>query len=109
MNKRGEARGRWEQIVGEYERAGVSQATFAAERRIGIAALRYWIYKLRAEKAGRRQSSREVRLLPVEVTTPRAAAPAVEVRLGDVSIAVPAGTRAEYIAEIVAVLRAGRC
>jgi hypothetical protein len=108
MSKRDEARGRWEQIVGQYERAGVSQATFAAERRVGLAALRYWIYKLRGEKEGPRRSSREVRLLPVEVTRP-ALSPAIELRLGDVSIAVPAGTRAEYIAEIVAVLRAARC
>ncbi len=111
MSKRADTRRRWERIVGAFERAGVSQAAFAADQRVGEPALRYWIYKLRAERRGaaQRRSPTEVRLLPVNVAPTTVAGEWIEVRAGDVAIAVPAGTAPEYLAQVVAALRANRC
>lgn len=106
MSKRAESRRRWEQIVSRYRRAGLSQAAFAAEQKVGMPALRYWIYKLRDE-AQVQQEGRQVRLLPVEVTG--LAARGIEVRVGQVAIALPAGTPAAYVAELASALGAPRC
>ncbi len=106
MSKRAESRRRWEQIVNRYRRAGLSQAAFAAEQKVGMPALRYWIYKLRDE-AQARPEDRRVRLLPVEVTG--LATRSIEVRAGQISIALPAGTPAAYVAELASALGGPRC
>lgn len=106
MSKRAESRRKWEQIVSRYRRADMSQAAFAAEQRVGMPALRYWIYKLRDE-ARPEPVGTQVRLLPVEVTG--LGVRGIEVRLGQVSIALPTGTPAAYVAELASALGSPRC
>jgi transposase-like protein len=106
MRKRAESRRKWEQIVSRYRQAGLSQAAFAAEQKVGMSALRYWIYKLRDE-AKAQPKERHVRLIPVEVTG--LAARGVEVRVGEVSISLPVGTPAAYVAELASALGGPRC
>ena len=105
MSKRDEARHRWARIVARYEQAGRSQAAFAAEQKVGLPALRYWIYKLRGEEETPPARPQEVRLLPVEVAGLRG----IEGRVGQVSIALPPGTPAAYVAELVSALGGARC
>lgn len=107
MNKRTETRRRWEQIVARYARSGLSQSAFAAAHRVGEPALRYWIYKFRNEARGPTPSPTDVRLLPVEVAG--LSTPSIELRLGAVSIVLPPGTQATYVAEIATALRASGC
>lgn len=108
MNKRDETRKKWEQIVRRHEQSGMSQAGFAAAHKVGEPALRYWIYKLRAEKARAASPAAPMRFVPVEVAgTPKAGA--IELRLGDVAIMLPEGTTAAYVAELAAALRRVPC
>lgn len=110
MRKREEIRRKWQQIVDLYERAGLSQAAFAASQKVREPALRYWIYKLRGEARGRRPESSSVRLLPVEVAgVVGSAAPPIEVRIGGLSISLPGSMTAAYVAELASALQASRC
>lgn len=108
MSKREQTRQRWEEIVGRYEKAGMPQASFAVAHKVGQAALRYWIYKLRRQKAHWARPASPVRLLPVEV---KGFAPtgSIEIRLDEMAIALPATTPAAYVAALASALRPSRC
>ena len=112
MKKRREARRFWTEIVSRYEKAGQPQNVFASGNDVGLAALRYWICKLRREAKAAKVRP-ELRLVPVRVE-PQAVATAecagrVEIRLGDLSVRVPVGTDPRYLASIVAAVRAAPC
>ena len=51
-------RSAWVQAVSDYEVSGLTQEAYADSKGIGVASLRYWIYKLRRESP---------RLLPATV------------------------------------------
>ena len=89
---------------------------FAANHKVGLAALQYWICKLRREAAGakRQSASSELRLVPVRVDGQAAGvaserAGRVEIRFGGLSIRVPLGTDPRYLASVVAATRAAAC
>ena len=112
MKKRGETRRFWTEVVSRYMRAGQPQKEFAADHDVGLAALRYWICKLRREAKAAKVGP-ELRLLPVRVE-PQTVATAeragqVEIRLGDLSVRVSVGTDPRYLASIVAAVRAAPC
>ena len=84
----------WAQVVGEYERSGLSQEAFAQKKGVKVWSLRYWIYKERRKEQGR------VGLVPITLTG--SASGHFEVRVGEVGLRFEVGTRPEYV---VAVLR----
>jgi transposase-like protein len=51
----------WVTTVGEFERSGLTQESFARQRGIPVTTLRTWIYKLRRERKA------SVSLVPVRV------------------------------------------
>ena len=115
MGKREETRRFWTDLVSRYERAGQRRKVFAANHKVGLAALQYWICKLRREAAGakRQSASSELRLVPVRVDGQAAVvserAGRVEIRFGGLSIRVPLGTDPRYLATVVAATRATAC
>ena len=90
------------------ERAGQPRKVFAANHKVGLAALQYWICKLRREvaAANRQSAPSELRLVPARVDGQAAVAPEragrVKIRLGGFSIRVPLGTDPRYLASVVA-------
>ena len=103
----------WSRLVAQFERSGESQARFTATAGVGVAAFRYWLYKLRRESMTpapkRLTESDDVRLIPVNVRAP-AVARRVDVRVCGVRLLVPVGVDATYIAQLaVAVQRASAC
>jgi hypothetical protein len=117
MGKREETRRFWTDMVSRYERAGQPRKVFAANHDVGLAALQYWICKLRREAEGARRqpaaASSELRLVPVRVAPQTTAtfehAGRVEIRFGGLSIRVPLGTDPRYLASVVAATRAAAC
>jgi hypothetical protein len=78
----------WVTIVDEFERSELTQARFAQQRRVPVATLRSWLYRLRQE----RQTS--VSLVPVRVvaSTAPVARGAVAVG-GELEIELKTGVR----------------
>jgi hypothetical protein len=114
MGKREETRRFWTDMVSRYVRAGQPRKVFAANHDVGLAALHYWICKLRREAEGARRppaaASSELRLVPVRVAPQTTAhAGRVEIRFGGLSIRVPLGTDPRYLASVVAATRAAAC
>lgn len=78
----------WVTTVDEFERSELTQESFARQRRIPVAALRTWIYKLRRER------KTSVSLVPVRVvasTAPTARGPAAVG--GELEIELKTGVR----------------
>ena len=117
MGKREETRRFWSDVVSRYERAGQPRKVFAANHKVGLAALQYWICKLRREAEGARRppaaASSELRLVPVRVAPQTTAtfehAGRVEVRFCGLSIRVPMGSDPRYVASVVAAMKATAC
>jgi len=104
------AREIWVNIIRQFERSGLKQEEFAAERKIPVGTLRGWIYRLRRE-----QEEQATPLLPVRViasTAPSARwsgdeAAVIEAVLGDgVRLRFPPSTPPSVVAEVVGLLRA---
>jgi len=99
-----------------YERAGQPRKCSRPSQG-GLAALQYWICKLRREAEGARRppaaASSELRLVPVRVAPQTTAtfehAGRVEVRFGGLSIRVPMGSDPRYVASVVAAMKATAC
>src|SRR5262249_18783613 len=95
----------WEKIVAALEGGEQTHEQFAERRRVNVGSLRSWLYRLRRERGG-------VRVLPVrfeEAITRRSTAPSVvEISFDGVS-RVSVGTDVEYVAELIARLRARLC
>src|SRR5262249_598768 len=104
------AREIWVQIIRQFEKSGLTQDAFAAERGIPVGTLRGWIYKLRCDEED------TTPVLPVRVvgsTAPLARPsggelPAIEVAVGELVVRFPLGTPASTIVEVVTLLR-DRC
>jgi hypothetical protein len=106
------AREIWVQIVGQFERSTLTQAGFAEERNLPVATLRYWIYRVRRERAEEVAPILPVRVIGSPALMARGReveGAAIEVELGEpLRLRFAAGTPAATIAELVSLLRA-RC
>jgi len=92
----------WEKAVARAEASGLTRAVVANELGVGLAALTYWLGKLRAE---RRQS--EHPLVPVRVvTTEPVAQEQLELEVAGVVVRFSPGTSPEYVAQLAGALRA---
>ena len=106
------SRGEWVAIVGAFERSGQSPEEFCSKRGLEVGSFRGWLYRLR--KAARPVA--EVALVPVEViagpSVPRVTRDGgpteLVVAVSDIDVRVSVGTDIEYVARLVAELRA-RC
>jgi hypothetical protein len=76
----------WVATVDEFERSELTQERFARQRRIPVATLRSWIYKLRRERKA------SVSLVPVRVVASTAAPGAAAVG-GEIEIELKTGVR----------------
>ena len=47
----GRTRGEWEELIGRFERSGVSRQRFCAEASVAVSSFDYWRRKLRRERA----------------------------------------------------------
>jgi transposase-like protein len=108
MRKSQRPREKWEEVVEQYEKSGLTQAQYAQSRGVALSTLQSWLRRKRAQAAGA-----EVRLLPVQVVTPppeqlsRAVAAGLEVVVpGGVRLSVAPGTDVQYVARLVEALRA---
>jgi hypothetical protein len=107
------SRAEWESLVAEMEASGQSVARFSARRGLKPETLQWWRWQLRRASTVVRNASASLRLLPVAViksaaTADGATSTLVEISLSDITVRVPVGTEAGYIAALVAALRA-RC
>jgi len=107
-----EKRRYWSTLIAQYERSGMSQARFAAEAGVGEAIFRYWLYKVRRERAalvGKPENAVDVRLMPVQIRRPTGDG-RVEVRVADVRVLAPVGTDPAYLADVlIALKRSAAC
>jgi len=100
MGKREETRPILADVVSRYERAGQPRKVFAANHKVGLAALQVLDLQAAREAEGARRppaaASSELRLVPVRVAPQTTAtfehAGRVEVRFGGLSIRVPMGS-----------------
>ena len=90
----------WERLVVEYRNGDETQACFAGRRGIAMSTLQYWNRRVRRDAA-------PIELLPVRVR-PDTVAGAVEIRVADVVIRLPATSEPEQIVAIARAL-ADRC
>jgi transposase-like protein len=104
----GARRGRafWEKLVAEVE-GGERIVDVARRRGLNTGTLSWWCWKLRSES--RRPPRAGARLLPIVVRhapeTSRSDA-TIDVAVGGAILRVPMGTDVEYVATLVAALRA---
>ena len=107
------SRGEWAAIVEAFGRLGAVAQGVLFEARLKIESFRGWLYRLRTAA----RSVPEVALVPVEVTAgPSGSRGAREevgpaelvVAISDIGVRVSLGTDIEYVARLVAELRA-RC
>ena len=109
-------RKKWERIVREYESGDASQRAIAERFGVSFYALRYWITKFRSERRAGELSDGDgdgdgdgddARMLPVQVVGGAATdSTTVTIHLGDLSICSEVGTDPDYVASLVAALRA---
>ena len=96
----------WSAIVKAFERSGQSHAEFCAQRGLRIWSFRFWLYRVRRDRAAARTT--DIALLPVSVVLPTAPPSAVVIAVADVEVRVVVGTDVGYVAGLVAELRS-RC
>src|SRR5262249_35049062 len=94
----------WEKTVRDFHKSNETHESFAQRQGVSLAALRYWLYKLRAEAGEASAVSTPVRILPVTVTG-ATTADVVELAVEGVVVRFRAGTAASYVAQLVAALR----
>lgn len=111
-------RKKWERIVREYESGDATQKVICERFGVSFYALRYWINKFRSERRAVELSGDDgdgegdgdgddARMLPVEVVGDDATDwTTVTIHLGDLSICSEVGTDPDYVASLVAALRA---
>jgi len=100
----------WSDLVAEFEASGDSLERFCAKRRVRVATLKWWRWRLRtAERVSAQVGERGVRLLAVDVVD-RAPLPpaAVAVFVSGAELRVEIGTDVEYVGALVSALRS-RC
>ncbi len=104
-------REQWVAIVAAFERSSESTKKFCAKRRIRVASLKWWRWRLRDSRAAASALVRsdEVRLLPVDVIGLAAArANGVTIALSDMEVRIEVGTDITYVGALVGELRS-RC
>lgn len=106
-------REQWVAIVAAFDQSGESLRKFCAKRRIRLASLKWWRWRLRDSDAAaalvRKRKSDEVRLVPVDVIGLAASRPTgVTIALSDVEVRVEVGTDVAYVGALVGELRS-RC
>lgn len=85
----------WTTIIDEFERSELTQESFARQRRIPVATLRSWIYKLRREQRA------NVTLVPVRVVaSPAPAARGAAAASGEIEIELKTGVRLRLSAAV---------
>ena len=93
--------------MAKFETAGLSQARFASQVRVGLPAFRYWLYKVRREE-GSTAVSAVPRLLPVEVLPAPAVTgsePSIEVDVATLRLRLVGAADPGYVASLVGALR----
>jgi hypothetical protein len=104
------SREQWAEIVGGFERSGLSHDEFCARQRLNVGSFRGWLYRLRNGSERDKVARSATRLLPVRIGPPGATGDEdlVEVAVGGIVVRVRSGVGAAYVAELVARLR-DRC
>ena len=93
--------------MAKFETAGISQAKFATQARVGLPAFRYWLYKVRREEISTTVSA-VPRLLPVEVVPAAAVTrsePSIEVDVTTLRLRLVGAADPGYVASLVGALR----
>ena len=104
-------REQWVAIVAAFDQSGDSLRTFCAKRRIRLASLKWWRWRLRDAHAAAAlvRKSDEVRLVPVDVIGLAASRrTGVTIVLSDLEVRVEVGTDVTYVGALVGELRS-RC
>jgi hypothetical protein len=104
------SREQWAEIVGEFERGGLSHETFCAQQQLNIGSFRGWLYRLRNGSERGKVARSATRLLPVRIG-PRGATgdeDLIEVAVGGIVVRVGSSVGPAYVAELVTRLR-DRC
>jgi len=104
------SREQWGEIVGEFERRGLSHEAFCAQQRLNLGSFRGWLYRLRNGSKGGKVARSATRLLPVRVVPPGTTGDEdlIEVAVAGIVVRVRSGVGPAYVAELVARLR-DRC
>ena len=102
-------REQWVAVVAAFEKSGESANKFCAKRRIRVASLKWWRWRLRDARAAGLVTSKDVRLVPVDIIGLAASRPTgVTIALADLEVRVEVGTDIAYIGALVGELRS-RC
>lgn len=111
MESRVQTRNRWARLVARFERSGESQSKFTSRAGVGLAAFRYWLYKLRAERAAGAPAATDddVRLVPVEVRAASVTAPEIEIDIRELRVRLMGDVDPDRVAALVAAVRARAC
>ena len=99
----------WPAVIAEYEKSGLTQKEFVAQRQIPFSTFQYWLY--RKSKRLQLASNSSPKFLPVEVI----ASPALKTRGSDAQLVEVAtrrgaivrfevGTDLRYVAELLAAI-----
>lgn len=104
-------REQWSTLVDEHEASGQSLATFCRPRGIEPRTLQWWRWKLARGRKTSRRDARAVRLVPVDVVESAGTADAgdtaeIAIEVAGVTLRIATGTSPEYVARLVAALRA---
>jgi hypothetical protein len=100
----------WSGLVDELEASGDSLERFCAQRRVRVATLKWWRWRLRtAKRVSAQVAERGVRLLAVDVVDRAPLRPApIAVFVSGAELRVEVGTDVEYVGALVSALRS-RC
>ena len=110
MKAREEKRRYWSRLVARFEESGQSQTRFTREAGVGLAAFRYWLYRLRSERPAstterRPRETEDVRLVPVEVRSQPSGSARLDLRVAGLRVLVPVGADPRYVAQVAMALR----
>lgn len=110
MKARDEKRRSWSRLVARFEESGQSQTRFTREAGVGVAAFRYWLYRLRRERPAsttgpRSRETDDVRLVPIELRRRPSGMGRLDLRVGGLRVLVPVGTDPRYVAQVAVALR----
>jgi len=101
----------WLTLIKEHEASGQTLTEFCRGRGLGMPALRWWRWKLGSGKKKPRHHSRAVRILPIDVVESAETADRdgeVILEFANVTLKFPTGTSPDYLASLIAAIRA-RC
>jgi transposase-like protein len=106
MKSRQQSREFWEKAVARAESSGRTRAVSAKELGVGLPALGYWIFRLRAERAGATRRSPAQAFVPVRTAQSRPVnSERLELEVGGVVVRFCSSTTPEYVAKLAGALR----